>query len=408
MFYNLILLLPCTVCLFWAVLLFCKRKSNARSQNILALYVFLTGISFFILANYLAEVTNYALFYRLDMVDSLITLLIFPLMYLYFKSLTNEGPFSWRDYLWFVPALIVGSSTFILYQSMGKADATGYVQSLITHQSLPPDYSSTLYRLHYLISVQIFNWTLLVEGVFGTTYAVYSLFHYHHRLRNFYSELNDKSINLNYAVLSWFILSLLFILGFILIGGRPFFKPLPTVNIFLFIGWTAIYFGLCYHGSKMVYTVENLAKDLEIADREATINNYALPEKENESETGPETDQSPDKYSQLLGLFNRFIDKEQIFLQSNLRMDDVARMMHTNRTYISRLINEKFQCTFSDYINLKRVEFAQKLMQVNPQMKQTELAEKSGFMSVSSFSRTFRMTTGIPPKEWLKRNAQHT
>lgn len=404
MCYHLFLLLPCTVCLFWAVLLFCKRKSNARSQNILGLYVLLTGISFYILANYLAGISDYATFYKLDIVDTTVTLLIFPLMYLYFKSLTNVGPFNWKDYLWFIPALFIGSSTIILYQIMGSDNATGYIQSFITHHALTSDYSSKLYNLHYLISVQLFNWTLILEGLFGMAYAIFSLVRYHHRLRNFYSELNDKSINLNYAVLSWFMLSLFFILGFMLIGGRPFFKQFPTLNIFLFTGWAATYFGLCYHGSKMEYTVENLAKDLENADKEAAINHYALTEEENESEEGIEIDNSTSRYPKLLSLFNKLIEEDRIFLQSNLRMDDVARKMHTNRTYISRLINEKFGCTFSDYINRKRVEFAQALMQTNPQMKQTELAEKSGFLSITSFSRTFKITTGIPPKEWLKRN----
>lgn len=43
-------------------------------------------------------------------------------------------------------------------------------------------------------------------------------------------------------------------------------------------------------------------------------------------------------------------------------------------------------------------------MQEKPNIKLAELADKSGFTNINSLGRTFKQVTGIPPKEWLKKN----
>lgn len=110
------------------------------------------------------------------------------------------------------------------------------------------------------------------------------------------------------------------------------------------------------------------------------------------------------RYDKLLVSFIKLIEEDEIYLQSTLRADETASRMHTNRTYLSRMIKEEFQCTFSDYINGKRIEYAKKKMQENPNIKLTELAENSGFVNVSSFGRTFKRLEGLPPKEWIKKS----
>lgn len=114
------------------------------------------------------------------------------------------------------------------------------------------------------------------------------------------------------------------------------------------------------------------------------------------------------KYEKLLTSFRKLIEEDKIFRQNTLRADDVASSMHTNRTYLSRMIKEEFQCTFSDYINARRVEFAKELMRSDPDMRQDELADKSGFIGAPSFSRTFKQIEGIPPKEWCRNHIHRT
>lgn len=401
MFYNLALLLPSMVCLFWGMLLFCERKSNSRSQNVLIFYVMLASISFFTVANYLAGITDYALYYKLDIVDGFVTLSVFPMMYLYFKSLTHETPFSWKDYIWFLPALIIGGCTFFLYAIMGSENAAGYIWTLLTHRPLAPAYTGILYKFHLLITIYAYNIVLMLQSTVVCIYATVSVFRYHRRLRDFYSALDDKSMHRNYGVLACFMLSMFFALVFIFLGGRSFWIQYHLPTALFFIAWSAASFGLCFHGSRMKYTIEDFARDLELADREAAENNYASYNEENKIDSNDNQFLQTGKYSKYLILLEQLIEQDKIFLRYDLRVDELARMLHTNRTYISRMIREEYQCTFSDYINGKRIEFAKDLMRANPDMRQIEVAEKSGFINAPSFNRTFKHMTGIPPKEWL-------
>lgn len=400
MFYNLALLLPCTGCIFWAVQLLCKWKTNFRSQNVLGLCALVSSFTLYVIADSLKGVADYSTYYGLDILDTYITLMAFPFMYLYFKSLTHESPFTKKDYLWFLPSLLLGTGTFILYEVMGKENAVVYIQSSLYSDPLAFDYQGSSYRFCYLVSLQLYNVILLLQGICVSVYAIINLYRYHRRLRDFYSVMDDKSLELNYTVLVCYLLSVLLPIIFMVIGGCNFWTQHKTWAELYFIIWCAVLYFSCYSGSQMKYTVENLAKDLESADREALENHYMLPDEDSVGE--PDDSFKIGKYPQLLVVFNKLIDVDKIFLQSNLRMDELARLMHTNRTYISRMINEEFNCAFSDYINRKRIEYAKQLMYLSPEMKQQELAEKSGFLSASSFSKTFKQHTGMPPGEWMK------
>ena len=58
--------------------------------------------------------------------------------------------------------------------------------------------------------------------------------------------------------------------------------------------------------------------------------------------------------------------------------------------------------SFSEYINRLRVDFAAQLMDENSKMPANELALRSGFSSVASFYRNFKLYKGCPPLNYMK------
>jgi len=78
--------------------------------------------------------------------------------------------------------------------------------------------------------------------------------------------------------------------------------------------------------------------------------------------------------------------------------------LRTNRTYLSKLINEDFNLSFSDFINQYRVTYACELIMQDKQdrFSQTFIAEQSGFGSLSSFNRAFKKEMGVTPGEYRK------
>ena len=101
----------------------------------------------------------------------------------------------------------------------------------------------------------------------------------------------------------------------------------------------------------------------------------------------------------LLNRICELMENEQPFLNSNLKITDVAAMLHTNRTYVSNCINNQRNCSFMQFINTYRVAYAQKLMKETDK-KMPEIWLASGFANETSFFRTFKTVTGMTPNEW--------
>lgn len=95
------------------------------------------------------------------------------------------------------------------------------------------------------------------------------------------------------------------------------------------------------------------------------------------------------------------MEDNHLYLQQNLTLDDVAKQLSSNRTYISNAINTETNMNFSEYVNSFRVKYAQTLMEYfDPKAKVCEVWKDAGFSSEASFLRNFKKIVGVTPKEW--------
>ncbi len=404
--YHLILLLPCSVCLFWAITLFLKRKTNNRSQNIWIVTAFLMSVSTLIWSISFSGNVNYKIFYKLDVLEAFTSLLLLPTLFLGFKSLVNEKAFGWRDYIWLTPALLIGSNMLILYSLMGSTNAIAYIEEVIRFKGKLVTLTDSVSQIQHLISVHIYSIFLSAQIVFILVYSTIHFIRYRKSLKNFFSSLEDKSVGNYLAILIGFYLILL--LALTTYKGRFAYSGYPIFTTPLMLLWSILLYYMGYNVYQLKYTVDKFAKDLEVGDLEAVEYGYALREEDiyPTNEISPEDEfrnKAKKKQAELLYEFNEIIIENKVYLQNNLRMDDVARLMRTNRTYISRMLNEEYQGTFSDIINQKRIEYAQELMDSQPNLTQEEIAERSGFSYTSSFSRTFKQQTGMTFREYQKK-----
>lgn len=109
----------------------------------------------------------------------------------------------------------------------------------------------------------------------------------------------------------------------------------------------------------------------------------------------------------LLNELLDLMDNQKIFLNSDLTLDELARKLNSNRTYISQLINDNFATNFSSYINEYRISEAKELF-TNPLFKNLTIeaiAQKVGFNSKSSFNTAFKKVTGLTPSSFVEMNA---
>ena len=112
-------------------------------------------------------------------------------------------------------------------------------------------------------------------------------------------------------------------------------------------------------------------------------------------------DETDNKAIELIERICQLMDEEQLYLQSDLKLQDVAVRLNTNSSYVSECINSCRSQSFSQFINTYRVRHAQELLRQQPGVKTAIVATNSGFSTETSFFRNFKAVTGMTPREWL-------
>lgn len=95
------------------------------------------------------------------------------------------------------------------------------------------------------------------------------------------------------------------------------------------------------------------------------------------------------RYKQLLNQID--LEYEHITYQ------DAVQFMNMSDAYFSRYFKRQAGMTFSQYLNVVRIEKAVQLLDSAPTMKITDVMLRCGFNTIRSFNRVFREVTGFTP-----------
>mgnify|MGYP000871368530 FL=1 len=95
------------------------------------------------------------------------------------------------------------------------------------------------------------------------------------------------------------------------------------------------------------------------------------------------------RYKQLLN----HIDLEY----EHITYQNAVQFMNMSDAYFSRYFKRQAGMTFSQYLNVVRIEKAVQLLDSAPTMKITDVMLRCGFNTIRSFNRVFRAVTGFTP-----------
>ena len=98
---------------------------------------------------------------------------------------------------------------------------------------------------------------------------------------------------------------------------------------------------------------------------------------------------------------SELFEQKKLYLNSDLKVSDVAAELSTNTRYVSECIKMVKGYSFPQFINSYRVDHAKQMLRDNPTMKTATVCSESGFANEASFFRTFKAYTGMTPREWL-------
>ncbi|MBP3844868.1 MAG: helix-turn-helix domain-containing protein [Prevotella sp.] len=103
----------------------------------------------------------------------------------------------------------------------------------------------------------------------------------------------------------------------------------------------------------------------------------------------------------LIERIRELIENKKLFLNSELKITDIADTLGIHRNIVSDAINSQTGFSFNQYISNYRIEHAKSLLRQDPNKKLSSISAESGFANEQSFFRTFKAITGKTPKEWI-------
>jgi len=85
-----------------------------------------------------------------------------------------------------------------------------------------------------------------------------------------------------------------------------------------------------------------------------------------------------------------------------LKTEDIAATCHMSESHFRKVFSRYTSMSPMEYVNIIRIQAACDYLKRTDDFV-TDIANKCGFPTFSTFSRNFKKVTGVSPNEWRKR-----
>lgn len=94
------------------------------------------------------------------------------------------------------------------------------------------------------------------------------------------------------------------------------------------------------------------------------------------------------------------IEQEKIYLKAGLKLEEVALTLGTNRTYVTKMMMDLYHHTFSEQMNIFRLQSAQQDLINRREASIEDIALSNGFNSSNTFNKVFNQYHNCSPATW--------
>lgn len=413
MVHTIITFLPFLTCLFW-IILYPLIARHTRSFLKMELFLAAAGISALAATNVLNGICNTStLVYFL--LEQFVAPMVIPLSLIYLNSSDKDSQSKVLSSLgWVSIPFSLLFAEIILLMLSGTDAFKSFIGTLMEGCSLSM-LDNKIEQIIYLCSVWIFAGFIALETVLFL-------------IRTIKMSADRTFIIQNWAFTILFLLSDGLLFTYLASDCKSglaieLFAVLMSVSVFivaysgLFENRESLTIKDLLNGPETTLAVPEEIEETETAEEPDDMEDAPIRNSDDlirklrsagtvtDSEDNEESESAPAmsaEYEDSLRIrFEDLVISEQLFLQKGLKISDIATRLSTNRTYISRLVNNTYDMSFSDYINTLRIDYAEQYLIHNRGAKQTDIAEACGFPNASSFNNIFKKITGVTPKIWL-------
>jgi len=317
-----------------------------------------------------------------------------PLMYFYFKALTEQHFVLTRKYLaHFIPlAISITSYTpFMLLSGTEKFDLVFAPTALTGYHSV-----FTLIALAAMVQILV--------------YIILLILHLKRHSRAVAQNLSYREgVDLRWLrnlVLACFTLWALFVLRDLLLplwgmGGADHWSLPVAIAVAVYV---LGYFG---HRQPEIFglmattpEVRRIASEAQVVEGDSPNNEVgqATPTTDKYQKSALSESHAQSIHQQLIAV----MQAEKLYLDNELTLSTLAQRLTISTHHLSQVINEQVGCNFFDFINEYRVREAQALLTDPAEQRSSILAlsMQAGFKSKSAFYKAFRKHMGMTPAQY--------
>lgn len=365
MILNLAISLPLITCALFSMLIlleWCNRQ--LREQH--TLFAFMLTATLLYVGHYIYFNRAADLLPLSDILYVSANLTVYPLYLIYIIRLTSK----WRAVYWLMllPGLLAIMATGTGYIFMTDEEDRMFVHNYLYHNSQTELTDMALFQAYIR---QFCKLVFAIEVIATVVIGSMMIRRYDRMVDEFYADTDDKSMR-NIQSILYLVLTIAVLSFIVNIIGRARFTDHEIILTTTSLMFSALLFAIGYEGLHRHFSIIDMRTNKEQVSNDDSA---ALKDAVNRSMT-----------ERIIAL----VENDKIYLQPDLKLDDLAQMMHTNRTYIYQAVNQQMGISFNEFINRYRIAHAKRLMASDPTLSMNDVALHSGFASLSSFYRNMK------------------
>ncbi len=365
MILNLAISLPLITCALFSMLILLEwYNRQLREQH--TLFAFMLTATLLYVGHYIYFNRAVDLLPLSDILYVSANLTVYPLYLIYIIRLTSK----WRAVYWLMllPGLLAIMATGTGYIFMTDEEDRMFVHNYLYHNSQTELTDMALFQAYIR---QFCKLVFAIEVIATVVIGSMMIRRYDRMVDEFYADTDDKSMR-NIQSILYLVLTIAILSFIVNIIGRARFTDHEIILTTTSLMFSALLFAIGYEGLHRHFSIIDMRTNKEQVSNDDSA---ALKDAVNRSMT-----------ERIIAL----VENDKIYLQPDLKLDDLAQMMHTNRTYIYQAVNQQMGISFNEFINRYRIAHAKRLMASDPTLSMNDVALLSGFASLSSFYRNMK------------------
>ena len=365
MILNLAISLPLITCALFSMLILLEwYNRQLREQH--TLFAFMLTATLLYVGHYIYFNRAADLLPLSDILYVSANLTVYPLYLIYIIRLTSK----WRAVYWLMllPGVLAIMATGTGYIFMTDEEDRMFVHNYLYHNSQTELTDMALFQAYIR---QFCKLVFAIEVIATVVIGSMMIRRYDRMVDEFYADTDDKSMR-NIQSILYLVLTIAVLSFIVNIIGRARFTDHEIILTTTSLMFSALLFAIGYEGLHRHFSIIDMRTNKEQVSNDDSA---ALKDAVNRSMT-----------ERIIAL----VENDKIYLQPDLKLDDLAQMMHTNRTYIYQAVNQQMGISFNEFINRYRIAHAKRLMASDPTLSMNDVALLSGFASLSSFYRNMK------------------